>query len=95
MLLPRRIMASWDHILETVTDKAELYTPAKRYTHNRRLLILASSVFVQFLFRLCTLDGQVVTEIQDGGKYVAIEGSKAFKRVAYCATNCTTIQRKR
>ena len=30
VLLPRRIMASWEHVLELVTEKAELYTPAKR-----------------------------------------------------------------
>lgn len=74
VLLPRRIMASWEHILEIVTDKADLYTPAKK---------------------LCTLDGQVVTELRDGGKYVAIEGSKTFRRVAYCATHTTAARRRR
>ena len=27
-----------------------------------------------------------VSELQDGNKYVALEGSKAFQKVAYCAT---------
>ena len=38
--------------------------------------------------RLCTLDGRIVhaaSELQDGGKYVALEGSRLFRRVAYCA----------
>ena len=61
-------MGSWEHVLEIVTEKAELFTPAKR---------------------LCTLDGHVihaVSELQDGGKYVVLEGTKPFQRVAYCAT---------
>ncbi len=67
VLLPRRIMGSWEHVLELITEKAALITQAKR---------------------ICTLDGRTihaVSEIQDGGKYVALEGSKAFQRVAYCA----------
>lgn len=69
VLLPRKIMGSWERVLELVTEKANLITPAKR---------------------ICTLDGRTihsVSEIQDGGKYVAMEGSKSFQRVAYCATN--------
>lgn len=69
VLLPRRIMGSWEHVLQLITEKANLVTPAKR---------------------ICTLDGRVihsVSEIQDGGKYVAMEGSKPFQRVAYCATD--------
>ena len=61
-------MGSWEHVLEIVTEKAELFTPAKR---------------------LCTLDGHIVhavSELQDGGKYVVLEGTKPFQRVAYCAT---------
>ena len=51
-------------MLELVTAKAQLFTPAKR---------------------LCTLDGKPVevSEIENGGKYVAMEGSKAFQKVAY------------
>lgn len=67
VLLPRRIMGSWEHVLELITEKAALITPAKR---------------------ICTLDGRAVhavSEIQDGGKYVALEGSKSFQKVAYCA----------
>ena len=48
--------------------------------------------------RLCTLDGHAVhavTELQDGGKYVAIEGSRAFRRVAYCATQTIAARRRR
>ena len=30
VLLPKRVMVSWDHILEIVTEKADLYTPAKK-----------------------------------------------------------------
>ena len=30
VLLPRRIMSSWEHVLELVTEKAELFTPAKK-----------------------------------------------------------------
>ena len=30
-----------------------------------------------------------VSELQDGGKYVAMEGTKPFKKVAYCATETT------
>lgn len=55
--------------MEIVTEKADLFTPAKR---------------------LCTLDGHIVyavSELQDGGKYVAIEGTKPFQRVAYCAND--------
>ena len=62
-------MGSWEHVLEIVTEKAELFTPAKR---------------------LCTLDGHIVhavSELQDGGKYVVLEGTKVFQRVAYCATD--------
>ena len=69
ILLPRRIMGSWEHVLELITQKTCLFTPAKR---------------------ICTLDGRPihsVSEIQDGGKYVALEGSKSFQRVAYCATD--------
>ena len=69
VLLPRRIMGSWEHVLEIVTEKSDLFTPAKR---------------------LCTLDGHIlhaVSELQDGGKYVAIEGTKAFQRVPYCAND--------
>lgn len=61
-------MGSWERVLELVTEKAGLITPAKR---------------------ICTLDGRLihsVAEIQDGGKYVVMEGSKPFQRVAYCAT---------
>ena len=61
-------MGSWERVLELVTEKTNLFTPAKR---------------------ICTLDSRVihsVSEIQDGGKYVAMEGSKSFQRVAYCAT---------
>ena len=68
VLLPRRIMGSWEHVLEIVTEKADLFTPAKR---------------------LCTLDGHIVhavSELQDGGKYVVLEGSKPFQRVPYCTT---------
>ena len=60
-------MGSWEHVLELITEKAALITPAKR---------------------ICTLDGRAVhavSEIQDGGKYVALEGSKSFQKVAYCA----------
>jgi len=60
-------MGSWEYVLEMVTQKSNLVTPAKR---------------------LCTLDGRLihaVTEIQDGGKYVALEGSKGFQKVSYCA----------
>ena len=74
MLLSRRIMASWEHVLELITDKADLVTPAKR---------------------LCTLDGRVihaVSEIQDRGKYVALEGSKSFQSVAYCATKTSLMR---
>ncbi len=38
--------------------------------------------------RLCALDGQVlhsVSELQDGGKYVALEGTRTFLKVAYSA----------
>ena len=68
VLLTRRIMGSWDYVLEIVADKVNLFTPVKR---------------------LCTLDGRTlhaVSELQDGGKYVAIEGTRAFQRVSYCAT---------
>ena len=30
VLLPRRIMGSWEHVLEVITEKTELFTPAKR-----------------------------------------------------------------
>ena len=30
-----------------------------------------------------------VSELQDGGKYVAMEGTRPFKKVAYCATETT------
>ena len=66
-------MASWEHVLEIVTEKAELFTPAKR---------------------LCTLDGHIVhavSELQDGGKYVVLEGTKPFQRVPYCATEDTRV----
>lgn len=69
VLLPRKIMGSWEHVLELVTEKAYLITPAKR---------------------ICTLDGRTihaVSEIQDGGKYVALESSRSFQKVAYCATD--------
>ena len=69
VLLHRKIMGSWEHVLELVTEKTSLVTPAKR---------------------MCTLDGRTihaVSEIQDGGKYVALEGSKNFQKVSYCATN--------
>lgn len=69
VLLPRKILQSWEHVLQLITSKAELITPVKR---------------------LCTLDGRVihaVSEIKDGGKYVALEGSKAFQKVAYCASD--------
>ncbi len=62
-------MGSWELVMELVTEKANLITPAKR---------------------LCTLDGHTihaVSEIQDGGKYIALEGSKPFQRVSYCATD--------
>ena len=49
-----------------------------------------------FVHRLYTLDGEVVTQVQDGGKYVAVEGGKPFRRVAYCATSTiTALRRKR
>lgn len=67
VLLSHRIMGSWEHVLELVTEKSGLVTPAKR---------------------LCTLDGRLlhaVSELQDGGKYVALEGTKAFQKVSYCA----------
>jgi len=76
VLLPRKIMGSWEHVLQLATEKAELYTPAKR---------------------LCTLDGRTVhaaSELQDGGKYVVIEGTKPFKRVAYCSTETSPLHRK-
>lgn len=69
VLLHRKIMGSWEHVLELVTEKTSLITPAKR---------------------MCTLDGRTihaVSEIQDGGKYVALEGSRSFQKVSYCATN--------
>lgn len=67
-------MGSWEHVLELVTQKTTLITPAKR---------------------ICTLDGHTihsVSEIQDGGKYVALEGSKSFQRVSYCATDEKKLQ---
>jgi len=35
--------------------------------------------------RLCNLEGKPVevSEIENGGKYVAMEGSKAFQKVSY------------
>ncbi len=69
ILIPRRMMGSWEYVLEVVTEKSGIITPAKR---------------------LCTLDGQVVhsvSELQDGGKYVALEGTRAFQKVAYSATD--------
>lgn len=60
-------MGSWEHVLELITVKAQMVTPAKR---------------------IYTLDGRAihaVSEIQDGGKYVALEGSRPFQKVAYCA----------
>ena len=60
-------MGSWERVLELVTEKSSLFTPAKR---------------------LCTLDGRLlhaVSELQDGGKYVALEGTKPFQKVSYCA----------
>lgn len=68
VLLPRKIMGSSEQVLQLITNKTELITPAKR---------------------LCTLDGRIiheVSEIQNGGKYVALEGSKCFQKVSYCAT---------
>ena len=104
-------MGSWEHVLELVTIKAELFTPAKRQVTPYKLgyevgLTHCSdqsmdcgpastcNCFLAFCLiphtsRLCTLDGRTVhavSEIQDGGKYVAIEGSKPFRKVAYCAT---------
>ncbi len=67
VLIPRRMMGSWEYVLELVTEKSRLITPAKR---------------------LCTLDGQVlhaVSELQDGGKYVALIGTKSFQKVSYSA----------
>lgn len=67
ILIPRRMMGSWEYVLEVVTEKSGVITPAKR---------------------LCTLDGQVlhsVSELQDGGKYVALEGTRTFQKVAYSA----------
>ena len=134
VLLPRRIMASWEHVLELVTEKAELYTPAKRqvtqgarrdgkvtlyccYTCIKPCSSFPPSLSISSLFlsclppppfppsflhhslppslhllRLCTLDGRMmhaVSELQDGGKYVAMEGTRPFKKVAYCATETT------
>jgi len=34
------------------------------------------------------------SELQDGGKYVVIEGTKPFKRVAYCSTETSPLHRK-
>ncbi|KAL5493615.1 hypothetical protein EMCRGX_G014819 [Ephydatia muelleri] len=77
VLLPRIIMNQWEMVLETITEKLELYTPAKR---------------------LCTLDGKIVHsvgELQDGGRYVALEGSKSFKKAAYSSTEETPLHRRR
>ena len=64
VLIPSNIARSRDHVLELVTTKAQLFTPAKR---------------------LCSLEGKPVevSEIENGGKYVAMEGSKAFQKVSY------------
>lgn len=96
MLLSRRILASWEHVLELITEKTELYTPAKRY--DAFLWCASESKLPMFILamtkilRLCTLDGRMVhaaSELQDGGKYVALEGSRPFRRVAYCALERT------
>ena len=61
------MMGSWEYVLEVVTEKTALITPAKR---------------------LCTLDGRLlhaVSELQDGGKYVALEGTRVFQKVSYSA----------
>ena len=42
--------------------------------------------------RLCSLDGEIihdVSEIKDGENYVALEGSKGFKKVNYPGTKVT------
>ena len=69
VLLPRRILGSWEHVLQLITDTAGLVTPVKR---------------------LCTLGGKTVhsvAEIQQGGKYVALEGGKCFQKVSYLASD--------
>ena len=58
-------------------------------------LITFKAELVTPVKRLCTLDARVihaVSEIQDGGKYVALEGCKAFQNVAYCSTGERSIQ---
>lgn len=48
--------------------------------------------------RLCTLDGKIVHsvgELQDGGRYVALEGSKSFKKAAYSSTEETPLHKRR
>ncbi len=64
VLIPSNIARSRDHVLELITNKAQLFTPAKR---------------------LCSLDGKPVeiNSVENGGKYVAIEGSKTFQKVSY------------
>ena len=70
--IPRRIAGSREKILELITEKTNLSTPARW---------------------LCTLQGRYINEpkeIEDGGKYVALEGSKNFQKVNYPITSETS-----
>ena len=72
VIISRKMAGSREKILELITEKTNLSTPARR---------------------LCTLQGRYINdpkEIEDGGKYVALEGSKGFQRVNYPMTSETS-----
>ena len=72
VIISRKMAGSREKILELITEKTNLSTPAKR---------------------LCTLQGRYINdpkEIEDGGKYVVLEGSKGFQRVNYPITSETS-----
>ena len=72
VIISRKMAGSREKILELITEKTNLSTPARR---------------------LCTLQGRYINdpkEIEDGGKYVVLEGSKGFQRVNYPITSETS-----
>ena len=72
VIISRKMAGSREKILELITEKTNLSTPARR---------------------LCTLQGRYINdpkEIEDGGKYVVLEGSKGFQRVNYPMTSETS-----
>ena len=72
VIISCKMAGSQEKILELITEKTNLSTPARR---------------------LCTLQGRYINdpkEIEDGGKYVVLEGSKGFQRVNYPITSETS-----